>query len=303
MSNFVNNLTPKGWEEFCEIMLRRHYGVRNFWSVPDQDSGDFGLEFFTIDGTLFQCYFPEQGIEMSEYKRRIQNKINVDLKKLKEYESEIAKLLDQIVIDQWILLIPENKSKDLISYCNKKKKEIITKNISYIDNKNFIVKIETADSYREGKIYAQSVHPALINIPITKVTDADKSKWLSDNSVFSSNINRKSDTLMKNQSQSSQFKEKVIERYIQIDKFLEQLRDEHPDLYQSIEDSAMAQLGNLNDTLAVTECADSRFVQNILDGNKQAFAKHSKFMSDTNTQSLSFGFLSKWLAECYIDFK
>ncbi|MEW8152017.1 MAG: hypothetical protein AB2810_17885 [Candidatus Thiodiazotropha endolucinida] len=301
MASFIDNMSPKEWEAFCEIMLRHHYGAKNFWPVPDQDAGDLGLEFFTVDGTLFQCYYPEHGIEMKVYKQRIQKKIRDDLKKLKENESDISELLDEIVINQWVLLTPENRSKDLIKYCNKKKKEVIKQNITYIDNNNFIVKIETADTYRDGMLFAQSVYSSAIDIPLMEVTDEEKAKWLSGNSTFSNNIERKSDSLMG--ASSGRFKEKVVERYIQIDRFLEQLRDDHPDLYQLIEDSARAQLESMQEASIFADDVDSGFVQKIVEDNKQAFTKHSKFMSDKNMQSLSFGYLSKWLAECYMDFK
>ena len=301
MASFIDNMSPKEWEAFCEIMLRHHYGAKNFWPVPDQDAGDLGLEFFTVDGTLFQCYYPEHGIEMKVYKQRIQKKIREDLKKLKENEKEIAKLLDAVVINQWVLLIPENRSKELISYCHKKKKETIGENISYIDNANFSVKIETADTYRDGKLFAQSVYSTAIDIPLMEVTEVEKSKWLEGNTQFSNNIDRKSDALMG--EKANNFKGKVIERYIQIDKFLEQLRDEHPDLYELIEDSARAQLENMQEASLFAQKVDSTFVQKVIEDNKQAFEKHSKYMSDKNMQSLSFGYLSKWIAECYMDFK
>ena len=102
---------------------------------------------------------------------------------------------------------------------------------------------------------------------------------------------------------SKTFKGKVIARYIQIDKFLEQLRDEHPDLYELIEDSARAQLENMQEASLFEDKIDSEFVKGVVDNNKQAFKKHSKFMSDKNMQSLSFGYLSKWIAECYMDFE
>lgn len=301
MASFIDNMSPKEWEAFCEIMLRHHYGAKNFWPVPDQDAGDLGLEFFTVDGTLFQCYYPEHGIEMKVYKQRIQKKIREDLKKLKENEKEIAKLLDTVVVNQWVLLIPENRSKDLISYCHKKKKETIGENISYLDNANFSVKIETADTYRDGKLFAQSVYSTAIDIPLMEVTEVEKSKWLEGNTHFSNNIDRKSDALMG--EKANNFKGKVIERYIQIDKFLEQLRDEHPDLYELIEDSARAQLENMQEASLFAQKVDSTFVQKVIEDNKQAFEKHSKYMSDKNMQSLSFGYLSKWIAECYMDFK
>ena len=235
---------------------------------------------------------------MDVYKKRIQNKINEDLNKLKKNEKEIAKLLDDIIINEWILLTPENKSKDFISYCNKKKKEVIKKDISYIDNNKFIVKIETADSYPDAKLYAQGVYSKAIDIPLQEVSDNDKDMWKSDNSLFSSNITRKSTTLM---GDNLRFQNRVITKYIQIEKLLEQLRTDHPDLHNLIEDSAIAQLENIKDK-SMFEDLDKEFIKKIVDENRAAFSKHSKFMSDTNTQSLSFGYLSKWLAECYMDF-
>lgn len=300
MSSFIDNFSPKEWENFCEVMLRQHFGAKNFYTVPDQDRGDLGIEFFTVTGIIFQCYYPEQGIQMDIYKKRIQKKINDDLKKLKDNEFEIAKLLDNIVIDHWVLLTPENKSKDFISYCNKKKKEIISNNISFIDNNKFSVKIETADSYPHGKLYAQETHSKSIKIPLLKITDNDKKIWKIDNSTFSNNIERKSMALM--DDKSNRFQDKVIEKYIQIEKFLDQLRADHPNLHENIEDTAWAQLENIKEN-SLFESLDKNFVQNMVKENTEAFAKHSKFMSDTNTQSLSFGYLSKWLAECYMDFK
>jgi hypothetical protein len=300
MSSFIDSLSPTDWENFCEVMLRQHFGAKNFIPVPDQDHGDLGIEFFTIDGTLFQCYYPEQGIEMKLYKKRIQKKINDDLNKLKENEVAIAEILDDVVLNQWVLLTPENKSKELISYCNKKKKEVIGKNISYIDAENFVVKIETADSYPHGKLYAQGVYNKAINIPLLEVTAHHKHTWKTCNSEFSKNIVRKSNSLMGDNS--DKFQDTVVAKYIQIVKFLDQLRIDHPDLHELVEDSARAQLENMKEKSLFGSALDNKFVQGIVDGNKEAFIKHSKFMSDTNIQSLSFGYLSKWLAECYMDF-
>jgi len=301
MQSFIENMSPNEWEVFCEIMLRHHYGAKNFWVVPAQDGGDLGLEFYTVDGTIFQCYYPDSGVEMKLYKQKIQKKIREDLKKLKDNEKEISSLMDDIVVNQWVLLTPENKSKDLITYCNKKKKETIEENISYIDNDSFIVKIETADTYRDGMLFAQSVYSSAIDIPLMEVTEEEKSKWLSSNSQFSNNIERKSNLLMGEKSEI--FKGKVVTRYIQIDKFIEQLRDEHPDLYGLIEDSARAQLENMQEARLFEDNIDSNFVKNAVEQNKKAFEKYSKHMSDKNMQSLSFGYLSKWIAECYMDFE
>lgn len=300
MSSFVDNLSPKEWEAFCEIMLRQHYGAKNFWSVPDEDGGDLGLEFYTIDGTLFQCYCPDKGVDMASYKKKIKKKINEDLKKLKNNDKKIEKMIDDIIIHQWVLLTPEFKSKDLISYCHTKKKEVVSNNISYINNDDFVVKIETADSYPDGKLYAQGVYNKAIDIPLQSISEVDKDAWKEVNSEFSGNIIRKSVALMGENSEG--FQDEVFSKYIQTEKFLDQLREEHPDLYEMIEDGARAQLENMRED-SFFSSKDKGFVKSIVKGNKVAFAKHSEFMSEKNVQSLSFGYLSKWLAQCYMDFK
>jgi len=301
MDSFVQQLSPKEWESFCEVMLRQHFKSKNFYPIPDQDGGDLGIEFYTTTGTIFQCYYPEQGIEMKEYKKRVQKKINDDLKKLAANEKEIAKLLGGVIIDHWVLLIPENRSKDLIAYCRKKEKEIVAHNLSYIDNENFTVKIETAESYSAAKLYAQGVYAKAVNIPLSEITEEEKEFWKEDNSEFSGNISRKSNAIVGPTSEP--FQNKVVTKYIQIERLMDRLRADYPDLHNLIEDSARAQLENMQEGAVLEPDIDDDFIKRILKDNEEAFKKYSDYMSDRNVQSLSFGFLSRWLAECYMDFK
>ncbi len=301
MVTYVEKLSPKEWEAFCAIMLRYHYKAKNFWEVPDEDKGDLGLEFFTVDGTLFQCYYPDLNIDMAGYRTKIQKKIREDLKKLKKNETAIAKLLDDIVVNQWVLIIPELKSKDLIAYCNKKKKEVLKQELPYIDAATFQVKIETPSSFPEGELFAKGVYGKAIDIPLAEVTEKDKIAWQEGHSEFASNITRKSNSLIG--QKSNEFQDRVVTKYIQIEKFLDQLREDHPDLHELVEDSARAQLEKMKDDSLFQEDLDKQFVQGVIQSNSAAFAKHSKYMSDSNMQSLSFGYISKWLAECYMDFR
>lgn len=284
-------------------MLRQHYGQPNFWEVPDEDKGDLGIEFYAVDGTLFQCYYPNKHTDMDGYKKKIQKKIRVDLTKLTLYESQIAEILDGIKIRQWVLLIPEFKSKDLIKYCNRKKRDVVSKNISFIDPDRFEVKIETADSYPDAKVYAMTFSGKQIDIPIADISEIEKENWIEseNNSEFLQNIRRKSDVLMS--ANPDEFKARVVTKYIQNEKFLDQLRDEHPDVFDVVEDSARARLDKMQDDAIFANSIDSNFIASILDGNEKSFQKCSTFMSERNRQSLSFGYLSKWLAECFMDFK
>lgn len=300
MSSYIDNLDEKGWEAFCEIMLRHHCGQRNFWKVPDEDSGDCGLEFYAADGTIFQCYFPDAAVDMAAHKKKIQKKIREDLKKLDAYQNQIGAMLGDIKIDQWVLMTPQYRSKDFLAYCNKKAKEVKDKELPFIDSDKFQVKIETADSFPEGRLFAQNVHSKHIDIPIREITSQEKAVWKEGNSEFSENIQRKSTVLMGDGSQK--FQDRVVTKYLQLDRFLDRLREDHPDLHGLIEDSARARLDAMTDASVFEDDLGKEFVQGVVKNNESAFSKHGKFFSDTNMQAFGFGYLSKWITECYMDF-
>lgn len=115
------------------------------------------------------------------------------------------------------------------------------------------------------------------------------------------NIVRKSDNLMG--AKAPEFKERVVEKYIQTEKLLEQLRVDHPDLHELIEDTAMAKLEDMKNDSIFQDVCDGQFVQKIVSSNGKVFSKYSKHLSDKNVQVLSFGYLSLWVARCYMDFK
>lgn len=300
MISHFDNYNGDDWEEFCENMLRHHYGQRNFYKVPAKDSGDLGIEFFTSCGTIYQCYMPDLSYEMSEWKRKVQSKINADLKKLDRYNVDIKKLLNGIIIDQWILLTPRFDSKDLISYCNKKRNEVVKKDLSFIDNDDLVVKIETDTIFPKSRLFALSVQSVAVNIPIPYVSSEQKDTWAEGNTIFAKNIDRKSKILAK--KGRDKFKQTVVEKYIQVDSFLDSLRNDYPDLCDSLEDSARAQLANVEEEAVMQGEVDHSFSNYIRTSNKQHFQKHQKHFSPSNYQILSFGYMSKWLAECNLDF-
>ena len=301
MNEYIKNLDPKEWEKFCGIILRYVFTAKNIWYVPDRDKGDLGIEFYSADGTIFQCYYPELNIDTSIYKNKVKKKIRKDLKKLITNKCDIEELLDGIKIKRWVLFLPELWSKDLIKYCGQQKKNIIEASLPYIDNTIFNVKIETPESYPDGTLFAQSIYGKKIDIPLTEISEKDNKIWQKDNTKFALNIKRKSDAIIG--EKSDQFKDRVVKRYIQVEEFLGHLRYEHPDIHELIEDSARAQLEKMSDDASMQDTFDNSFIKKIIKNNEKAFSKHSEYLSDTNEGSLPMGYVSKWLAECYMDFK
>jgi len=297
-SSFKEDMDGDSWEKFCEDMLRHHYGFENFFSVPARDRGDFGIEFFTTCGTIFQCYFPDSSYSMPEYKKHIQKKINTDLGKLKDYESGITTMLDGIKIKRWILLIPEIKTKDFISYCAKKKKETIEQEIGYIDSASFIVKVETDSSFPESSLFAREVQVREINISVATPDGSAVEEWVNENSVFNGNLNTKIAVIAEHNVDD--IRQVMIGYYVQLEELMDAYRESYPNIHSQISKMAIDNLTILrNDNLFKKNPANEIF-DSLMVKNRNAFDRMA--LSGNNKEILSMGHLSKWLAECNMRF-
>jgi hypothetical protein len=286
------------WEDFCEKMLRHEFGWKNFTSVPHHDRGDHGIEFFTNCGVIFQCYYPDPKYSMDEHRKHVQKKINDDLKKLTKYESEIKKMLGEIKISSWVLVIPEVKTKELLKYCKTKEKALPT--FTYSSPEGIIVKIETDDSFPKGAIYSRCYMGDEINVPVKEVEPESTDIWKSVNSKFYENICRK--TVKVTVSDLENLRTTLITQYKKIEELMDVYRDQFPDLHQEITTIALVNLEEIKNENLFIKDEPNKILMSLLRRNRERIKEIEQAMSIANIEVFSSGFIAKWLAECKMDF-
>lgn len=299
-SDFKNGMDGKSWEKYCEKILRFEYDSLSVTTVPDEDRGDHGIEFFTNCGIIYQCYYPKPEYSMDEYKKKVKKKINDDIKKLSVYEKEIRELLDTIKINKWILMIPQNRSRDLIKYCNKKKKEVIEKGLEFINDSDFTVIIATDETFPTGSHYARRFHGEVIDLKVVDNLEIDSSTWKKSNSEFYDNICRKTKKIERN---VDAIREKLIIKYVEINDLLSGYRIQFPDIYDEILEIAEHNLVVLmNDSLFADEVKAEGIIKELLVKNRKEIDSLETKISKDNKEIFSFGFVAQWIAECKMDF-
>lgn len=298
-STFKSTMDGKEWQKYCQNILILHYGRRNFFPVPDTDSGDHGLEFFTTDGTLFQCYFPDPNCSMEEFKKRAQKKINDDLNKLIEYQDGIAELLDGIIINEWVILIPEIRTKDIIKYCNKKAKSFLQKSPPFIDKDNFHIRAHDDDAFPNEKHKARRMLDEEINIPVCEVNHEEKEEWKSSNANFYANLNRKCSKISTN---PDRLIDQLIGHYLILEDLLGAYREEFPELHSEISKMVNANLNTLRNNSLFTIGEPGQLMKELLEANRANVDRLTQKISQQNSEAFSIGFISKWIAECNMDF-
>jgi hypothetical protein len=90
--------------------------AQNIQIVPDRVRGDAGIEFFSTDGCLYQCYAPEEVSDTAKAASAMKAKGSRDLQKLIQFKEKIAGLLQALKAKRWILLSPFLDDKDVVVF-------------------------------------------------------------------------------------------------------------------------------------------------------------------------------------------
>ncbi|PZR25886.1 MAG: hypothetical protein DI535_16395 [Citrobacter freundii] len=134
------------WEEMMQIILKRKYNAMNYQRVP-ATPGDYGIEGFTKDGILFQCYCPDVNTDNQTLYKKQRQKITDDIRKLQIYEKDICKILGDVKLKTWVLITPHLGHNSLLAHCNTKKDLVRTWGLSFVDNDKFDVIVHEISDY------------------------------------------------------------------------------------------------------------------------------------------------------------
>jgi len=146
VETYKNDWDPEDWQNFGLQLIRERHGGANVQRVPDKDRGDSGMEAFTFDGCVYQCYAPEFTPDISFRTEKIRAKLNRDVNKLFEYALTITKLLGSVRISRWILLVPLFDSKEVIPTCSSLTDKVLLGRLSFI-NPDFRVSVEDQSDF------------------------------------------------------------------------------------------------------------------------------------------------------------
>lgn len=79
---YDGNLDGNAWEELCQSCYRLRYQDQHYTEIPAVQGGDAGIEGFTRNGIVNQCYFPERNYSDDELYEHLRDKMTRDIGKL-----------------------------------------------------------------------------------------------------------------------------------------------------------------------------------------------------------------------------
>lgn len=115
-------MSGDSWEELCVKCYRIRYQKDNYMLIPATQGGDAGIEGFTQNGIVHQCYCPEREYSDNELYDHLRNKLTADIDKLKNNAKRFEKL-GVPPVTEWQFDIPEYRDSRIIEHAEKNDKK------------------------------------------------------------------------------------------------------------------------------------------------------------------------------------
>ena len=228
------------WEDLCVRCYRLKYQTQNYTAIPAVHGGDAGIEGFTCNGIVHQCYCPEREYDDKELYEHQRNKLTADIEKLMNNRDRLKKLGVPPIVE-WHFNIPEYRDSRILAHAQIKQEEVLAakkKSPSLFDHisDNFKIYVKVAEDFTPeiSRIIRTNLTDMKLNLAIQH---QDTTDWSKCDSQKVANIRRKVGAVMRVSDDNPDLNEVVgiyIGFYISGMEIMNNLQLHFPEIYEDL---------------------------------------------------------------------
>lgn len=316
MSNILSLIegceTGNGWEELCVQCYRMRYQEQHYQAIPAMHGGDAGIEGYTNNGIVHQCYCPERKYSDQEYYDHLRDKLTTDIDKLKKNGTKLQQMgVPQI--REWHFDIPEYRDSRILSHAASKCQEVLDakrKNPQAFEHisDEFCIIIKVADDFSPeiSRIVRTTITDKKIDLAVKHISIPD---WSNCNSQKVDNIRKKLKAVMNANDNDEALKEAVqvvVEAYISGLDIINNLQMNFPEI---VDDLLKLESAYKNEVKIRTLINTDRtlnhkvFIEILDDFEKKLEKDFSHSLTQASISELKQDLVASWLADCSMNFK
>lgn len=301
------------WENLCVSCYRIKYQKYHYVSVPAAHGGDTGVEGYTKNGIVHQCYCPERIYSDDVLYEHQRDKLTADIKKLIENGARMQ-AIGIPTIHEWHFNIPEYKDSRILVHATTKQSEVLTekkKNQNTCKHiaDDFQIVIKTADDLAPqiSKILRTSITNNRLNLAIQHTANLD---WAQCDSQKVENIRRKVKAVMNISNDSDPALNKVVGLYIDYYicgmENMSALRISFPEIYEDL--YRLEQSFKNEVTIRTLMNTDHLMNQSVFTGILNEFGEKlekefSNVFNQASIGEIKQDLIASWLADCSMEFR
>lgn len=286
------------WQEYCnELLAVRH--EEGYQPVPDGVHGDWGIEGYCDNGTLFQCYAAEEPISAALLYERQRDKTTTDLGKLVKNLERICELLNPSKVKRWVLMVPRTEDKRILEHAATKASEIRERGLECIDD-DFDIRVLTLDDFSaEARALGD---PARLSLPtLAGDVHGEVSSLYTESATEVEALSAKLQKLGPDRD-IDQLRTEILQHYVRGTHADDALRRLYPATWERWDRQRTA----IEQTLKMQELVSQAPAHVRLDDLwrelEDAAAEAAPSLDRSGRLPLAWGAVSRWLVECPLDF-
>lgn len=305
-------MTGNAWEELCVKCYRLRYQKEHYTSIPAVQGGDAGIEGFTHNGIVHQCYCPEREYSEDELYGHQRNKLTTDIQKLISNGKRL-KELGVPIISEWHFNIPEYKDPRILKHAQSKQQEVLTAkendpvSLAHISD-DFKILIKVAEDFTPeiSRIIRTNLTDMKLNFAIQHQESPD---WSKCDSQKVANIRRKVGSVMhvdENDPDLNYVINVYVDYYIAGLAIINNLQLHFPEFYEDLyklEQSYKREVA-VKTRMNTNRQLNQSVFDNILEEFQEKLEKDfSKMLTQASIVELKQDLVASWLADCSMEFR
>ncbi|MEX2548443.1 MAG: hypothetical protein WD830_11765 [Chloroflexota bacterium] len=293
------------WEERCLVLLRVRYrppSPHHFQHVPADDQGDHGIEGYSSDGNLYQCYAPNAQLKIKDRFEDQRDKLTEDVGKLIANAVGIAALLGPLKIKKYYFMVPVHDSKRIVKHAQDQAKRIRDEALPFVDDNFEVVVVTEADFPLEKQALLRE---GLDRLHLDQVETSSEAvdAFLASQPELVRNLEEKLAKIPElNDERRATAVKQLIDHHIRGENVIDVVREQHPAGYDELEEIRARKEANLPVECALSDLPALTLLNLVRKEYAQVLEGELTFIRPQDIDGIAWATTAEWLMECPLDF-
>ena len=292
------------WQNYIVQLLRILYRDRPgmLQPVPSKSKGDLGIEAFSRDGCLFQCYAPEEPLSTNDRYEKQRNKLTTDLNKLHQNADDFARLLGDLLILHYFFCVPIFNDRRLITHATAKAGEVRSLGLPFIAPE-FSISVRTAEDFplERAELARGGLTPLLL--PDVGVGDEVVDAWADENDPLVETLDAKLAQVVADQTARLELRQTILRDYLSGEELLDVLRNDHPDVWEKVARQKGLRESRLAYVTSLSTQGPNELLLSVLDEYEQQLCAEVVEIGGDGARVLAPATAADWLLRCPLRFQ
>lgn len=289
------------FEEMCWNLLRRRYAPEQLVYLPATLDGDYGIEGFSKDGIVYQCYADRNSLTLRNRTEKQQEKLYRDSRKLQKYAAELEAVLDGLVIENYFFLVPQFHAASLVAYAAERAKAVRGFNLGFL-SESFSIHIKEPKDYPAELRAAEIDGSAKALIPDPSVDSEAIELFQGEKPDLISTLEAKLAALDMQPSNLEELRDELVRAFLVKEEVMGGLK-EWPETWEAVELRRQLRQEKLVIENQVDSAGAGERVGGLMNSYQADLIEHVGGLREPDAQRVAIGQVGDWLMRCPLRFQ